>query len=72
VNKHGDRLGDCCDTGKKPPKGSVGEGEADKKDNGTHHVGGKFVYEKSQTTRTRKNIFEKYAHQEYFVGGSKG
>ena len=51
----------------KRAKGSVGEDETDKKSNTTQHVGGKSVSEKSQTTRTSKNLFEKYTHQEYFV-----
>ena len=51
----------------KRAKGSVGEGETDKKANATQHAGGKSVSEKSQTTRTSKNLFEKYTHQEYFV-----
>jgi hypothetical protein len=50
-------------------KGSVGEGEAGKKANVTHHTGGESVSEKCQVTRTSKNLFEKYTHQtsEYFV-----
>ena len=34
----------------KRAKGSVGEGEADKKTNATQHVGGQSVSEKSQVT----------------------
>ena len=47
-----------------PPKqtkratGTVGEGAAGKKANETQHVGGQSVSEKSQTTRTSKNVFE--------------
>ena len=40
-------------------KGSVGEGETDKKMNTTPDEGGKSVSEKSQVTRTSKNPFEK-------------
>ena len=36
----------------KRAKGSVGEGEAGKKDKVTQHVGGQSVSEKSQVTRT--------------------
>ena len=40
-------------------KGSVGEGESGKKAKSTQHAGGKSVSEKSQVTRTSKNLFEK-------------
>ncbi len=45
----------------KRAKGSVGQGhgEAGKKAKATHHVGGQSVSEKSQVTRTSKNLFEK-------------
>ena len=39
-------------------KGSVGEGEAGKKAKVTQHEGGQSVSEKSQVTRTSKNVFE--------------
>ena len=51
----------------KRAKGSVREGEAGKKAKATQHAGGKSVSEKSQTTRTSKNLFEKCSQQEYFV-----
>ena len=41
----------------KRAKGSVGEGEAGKKAKATHHAGGQSVSEKSQATRTSKNVF---------------
>ena len=40
-------------------KGSVGEGEVGKKVKVTHHTGGQSVSQKSQSTRTSKNVFEK-------------
>ena len=43
----------------KRAKGSVGEVEAGKKAKVTQHAGGQSVSEKSQTTRTSKNLFEK-------------
>jgi hypothetical protein len=44
----------------KHAKGSVGEGEAGKKAKATQHAGGgQSVSEKSQATRTSKNVFEK-------------
>ena len=43
----------------KRAKGTVGEGEAGKKAKVTQHVGGQSVSEKSQDTRTSKNLFEK-------------
>ena len=43
----------------KRAKGSVGEGEAGKKVKVTQHAGGSSVSEKSQVTRTSKNLFEK-------------
>ena len=48
-----------------PPKqtkratGTVGEGPSGKKAKVTQHVGGQSVSEKSQVTRTSKNVFEK-------------
>ena len=38
-----------------------------KKTNTTQEMGGKSVSEKSETTWTSENLFEKYTHQEYFV-----
>ena len=46
---------------------SVREGEPGKKAKVTQDAGCKSVSEKSQTTCTRKNLFEKYIHQEYFI-----
>jgi hypothetical protein len=43
----------------KRAKGIVGEGEAGKKAKATQHVGGQSVSQKSQVTRTSKNVFEK-------------
>ena len=43
----------------KRSKGSVGEGESGKKTKTTQHAGGQSVTEKSQATRTSKNLFEK-------------
>jgi hypothetical protein len=40
-------------------KGTVGDGAAGKKAKTTQHVGGQCVSEKSQATRTSKNVFEK-------------
>ncbi len=52
----------------KRAKGSVEEGEADKKTKVTLHAGGQSVSEKSQTTRTSKNLFEKSNRKtQYFV-----
>ena len=49
-------------------KGSVGEGEEDKKAKVTHHAGGQSVSEKSQVTRTSNNLFEKSnSKSQYFV-----
>ena len=42
----------------KHAKGSVGEDEAGKKTKATQHAGGQSVSEKSQVTRTSKNVFE--------------
>ncbi len=42
----------------KRAKGSVEEGEAGKKAKATQHAGGQSVSEKSQVTRTSKNLFE--------------
>ena len=43
----------------KRAKGSVGEGETGKKAKATQYAGGQSVSEKSQVTRTSKNLFEK-------------
>ena len=43
----------------KRAKGNVREGEAGKKAKSTQHAGGKSVSEKSQTTCTSNNPFEK-------------
>ncbi len=62
--------GDCCDDTKaeKRVKGSVGEGETGKKAKTTQDAGGQSVSEKSQVTRTSKNLFEKSNSQvQYFV-----
>jgi hypothetical protein len=50
-------------------RGSVGEGETGKKAKTTPDAGGKSVSEKSQVTRTSKNLFEKSCskHTEDFV-----
>ena len=49
-------------------KGSVGEGEAGKKAKVTQDAGGQSVSEKSQTTRTSKNLVEKSnSKTQYFV-----
>ncbi len=40
-------------------KGTVGDGTAGKKAKATQDAGGQCVSEKSQTTRTSKNVFEK-------------
>ena len=57
----------------KRAKGSVGEGEAGKKAKATQHAGGQSVSEKSQTTRTSKNLFEKSnSKTQYFVREVKG
>jgi hypothetical protein len=57
-----------------PPKqtkratGTVGEGAVDKKTKATQHAGGQSVSEKSQDTRTSKNVFEKSNSKiQYFV-----
>ncbi len=57
-----------------PPKqtkrvtGTVGECAAGKKAKTTQHEGGQSVSEKSQTTRTSKNVFEKSnSTTQYFV-----
>ncbi len=39
--------------------GTVGEGTSGKKAKATQNAGGQSVSEKSQTTRTSKNVFEK-------------
>ncbi len=46
----------------------MGEGEAGKKGKTTQHAGGQSVSEKSQTTRTSKNLVEKSnSKTQYFV-----
>ena len=62
-----------------PPKqtkratGTVGEGAAGKKAKATQHSGGQSVSEKSQVTRTSKNVFEKSnSKTQYFVREVKG
>ena len=62
-----------------PPKqtkratGTVGEGAAGKKAKATQHAGGQSVSEKSQATRTCKNVFEKSnSKTQYFVREVKG
>jgi hypothetical protein len=48
--------------------GTVGEGAAAKKAKTTQHPGGQSVSEKSQVTRTSKNVFEKSnSKTQYFV-----
>jgi hypothetical protein len=57
----------------KRAKGTVGEGAAGKKANTTDQTGGQRVSEKSQTTRTSKNVFEKSnSKTQYFVREVKG
>jgi hypothetical protein len=57
----------------KRTKGSVGEGEADKKVKTTQDAGGQSVSTKSQATRTSKNVFEKSnSKTQYFVREVKG
>jgi hypothetical protein len=48
--------------------GTVGEGAADKKAKATQHAGGQSVSEKSQATRTSKNVFEKSIGAEHHTG----
>ena len=49
-------------------KGSVGEGESGKKAKVTQHAGDQSVSEKSQVTRTSKNLLEKSnSKTQYFV-----
>ena len=62
-----------------PPKqtkratGTVGEGAAGKNAKATQHAGGQSVSEKSQATRTSKNVFEKSkSNTQYFVREVKG
>jgi hypothetical protein len=43
----------------KRTEGSVGEGETGKKAKATQDWGGQSVSQKSQATRTSKNVFEK-------------
>ena len=53
--------------------GTVGEGAAGKKAKATQHAGGQSVSEKSQVTRTSKNVFEKSkSNTQYFVREVKG
>ena len=53
--------------------GTVGEGAGGKKAKVTQHTGGQSVSEKSQTTRTSKNVFEKSnSKTQYFVREVKG
>ena len=53
--------------------GTVGEGAPGKKAKATQHPGGQSVSEKSQTTRTSKNVFEKSnSKTQYFVREVKG
>jgi hypothetical protein len=57
----------------KRAKGTVGEGAAGKKAKATQHAGGQSVSEKSQVTRTSKNVFEKSnSKTQYFVREVKG
>ena len=44
---------------RKREKGTVGDGAAGKKAKATEQAGGQCVSEKSQATRTSKNVFEK-------------
>ncbi len=62
-----------------PPKqtkratGTVGEGAVGKKAKTTQHAAGQSVSEKSQVTRTSKNVFEKSnSKTQYFVREVKG
>ena len=53
-------TGDCCDAAQTDKAtGTVGEGAAGKKAKATQYAGGQSVSEKSQVTRTSKNVFEK-------------
>jgi hypothetical protein len=53
--------------------GTVGEGATGKKAKATQHAGGQSVGEKSQSTRTGKNVFEKSNNKtQYFVREVKG
>ncbi len=57
----------------KRAKGTVGEGAAGKKAKATQHAGGQCVSEKSQATRTSKNVFEKSnSKTQYLVREVKG
>jgi hypothetical protein len=57
----------------KQAKGIVGEVAAGKKAKATQHAGGQSVSEKSLTTRTSKNVFEKSnSKTQYFVREVKG
>ncbi len=54
-------------------KGTVGDGTAGKKVKATEQAGGQCVSEKSQSTRTSKNVFEKSnSKTQYFVREVKG
>jgi hypothetical protein len=58
---------------RKRAKGTVGDGATGKKTKVTEHVGGQCVSEKSQDTRTSKNVFEKSnSKTQYFVREVKG
>ncbi len=57
----------------KRAKGSVGKGGEGKKAKATQHAGAQSVSQKSQATRTSKNVFEKSNSQtQYFVRAVKG
>ena len=57
----------------KRAKGTVGDGAAGKKAKATEQPGGQCVSEKSQATRTSKNVFEKSnSKTQYFVREVKG
>ena len=56
----------------KRAKGTVGDGAAGKKAKATEQAGGQCVSEKSQDTRTSKNVFEKSnSKTQYFVKGRR-
>ena len=62
----------CCEEGKTCER-ECGRGEAGKKAKTTQHAGGQSVCEKSQVTRTSKNLFEKSnSKTQYFVREVKG
>ncbi len=57
----------------KRAKGTLGNGATGKKAKTTQHAGGQCVSEKSQVTRTSKNVFEKSnSKTQYFVREVKG